>query len=184
MNRTIPILLLALLTCVLSACEITARRTSPGEGFRVTTPRTEESPPRPLATDRRDVDAVLDGLHRSAALADGERYFSLFAPDAIYFGTDPGERWTLDQFRDFAEPYFSQGRGWDYEALERNVFLDPSGDTAWFDERLVNEHYGECRGTGVLRKSEGRWRIVQYSLSIPVPNDLALELVERIREER
>ena len=64
------------------------------------------------------------------------------------------------------------------------MFLDASGDTAWFDERLENEHYGECRGTGVLRKADGRWRIAQYNLSIPVPNDLASELVERIREER
>ena len=87
-------------------------------------------------------------------------------------------------FRAFAEPYFSTGRGWTYAATERNVFLSAAGDTAWFDERLWNEGYGETRGTGVLVR-EGPpgspWQFTQYNLAFPVPNDLAGDLVERIR---
>ena len=42
--------------------------------------------------------------HRAAAEADGEVYFSLMADDAIYLGTDASERWTLAEFKAFADP--------------------------------------------------------------------------------
>ncbi len=50
-----------------------------------------------------------------------------------------------------------------------------------FDEVLDSESYGECRGSGVLRRIDGNWRIVQYNLTIPLPNEIAAEVVERIR---
>jgi hypothetical protein len=183
-NRTNRILVVGLIALLLPACEITTSRNAPGEGIQVRTSRIEREPPRTPASARAGVEATLDALHRLASQADGAHYFALFAPDAIFFGTDPDERWTVDEFRIYAEPYFSKGRGWTYQVLERHVFLDDSGDTAWFDERLYNEKNGECRGTGVLRELEGRWFIAQYSLSMPVPNDLAPTLVEMIREQR
>ena len=51
----------------------------------------------------------------------------------------------------------------------------------WFDEVAVNAKYGECRGTGVLVHLDGAWRIAQYNLSIPIPNEIALEVVGMIR---
>ena len=134
-----------------------------------------------LSSDGAGVEAVLDELHQAASEADGERYFALFAPEAVFYGTDAAERWSVDEFRAYAEPHFSEGNGWTYVATERHVFLDDSGDTAWFDERLQNEKYGEVRGTGVLRRMAGSWRIAQYNLAFPVPNDLAADLVERVR---
>lgn len=125
--------------------------------------------------------AVLDDLHRLAAVADGDAYFALFEPDAVYIGTDASERWSLAEFRAFAEPYFSRGRGWDYRVLERHLFLSADERTAWFDERLHNASYGECRGSGVLVLGPHGWRIAQYVLSLPVPNELAGDLVKRIR---
>lgn len=125
--------------------------------------------------------ATLDALHAAASRADGAAYFALFAPDAVFLGTDATERWTLDQFRAYAEPFFSKGQGWTYAATERHVFLSPAGDTAWFDERLDNAKYGEVRGTGVLVRRGGSWLIAQYNLAFPVPNALAPDLVERIR---
>ena len=59
--------------------------------------------------------------------------------------------------------------------------LSTEGTVAWFDEALHNEKYGECRGTGVLRRHEGRWKIVQYNLTFPVPNAIAGDVVEMIR---
>ena len=47
----------------------------------------------------------------------------------------------LPAFRAFAEPYFSQGKGWTYHTVERHVGFHPGGGTAWFDERLTNEAY-------------------------------------------
>jgi len=161
------LLLFTLLLIGLFACALPTRTGESKRGMNEPDPETVAA-----AT------AVLDAFHTAAAHADGERYFACLADDAIFLGTDATE------FRAFADPYFSAGRGWTYEAVERHVYLNSSGTTAWFDERLTNESYGECRGTGVLCLVDDRWRIVQYNLAIPVPNELAKDLVEMIRQGR
>lgn len=137
--------------------------------------------PQADATAEVEVERALDDLHLAAARADSAAYFTLFAPDAVFLGTDARERWTIQQFRAYAEPHFAAGRGWTYVPTERHVALSPDQATAWFDERLENAKYGECRGTGVLRRLGGAWRIVQYNLSVPVPNELLGEVAQRIR---
>jgi len=138
-----------------------------------------------LAGDRaaEEVAQVLDDFHTAASDADGERYFGHLAPDAVYLGTDAGERWSADEFREYARPHFSAGRGWTYVAVQRHVRVSAGGDLAWFDEKLNNEKYGEVRGTGVLRKGDGVWKIVHYSLTFLVPNAAAADVVKRIRRE-
>jgi predicted esterase len=118
--------------------------------------------------------ATLDRFHAAAAKADLKAYFDLFAPEGVFIGTDATERWTVAEFRAYAEPLFKRGRGWTYKprAAGRHVELSPAGDIAWFSEILDNEKYGVCRGTGVLRKIDGSWRVAQYHLTVPVPNDL------------
>lgn len=138
------------------------------------------APPVDVASERAGVDSVLTALHDAAAAADWTRYFGLYAPDAIFFGTDATERWTLDEFREYASPT----RGWTYRMTERNIFVDPDGNTAWFDERLWNEGYGESRGTGVLVKGDSGWKVTQYNLTFPIPNDLAGEFTARIKAMR
>jgi hypothetical protein len=128
------------------------------------------------------VSAVLDDFHAAASVADEERYVALLAPAAVFLGTDGEERWAGEDFRAFVHSYFSRGQGWTYNASSRSVELAADGRTAWFDERLENEWYGTCRGTGVLQLRDGEWRIEQYNLTIPIPNELAAELVSRIRE--
>jgi len=134
--------------------------------------------------ETRAINVVLDGFHDAASKADLERYFRHFTPDFVFFGTDATERWPLAQFRAFCEPLFSKGKGWRYRPIVRNVFVAPSGNAAWFDEVLENEKYGECRGTGVLVLTDGVWRLSQYNLVIPVPNDFAPEVVRKGREQK
>ena len=134
-------------------------------------------------TDQEAVDRALSAFHGAAAEADGELYFSLLADDAVYIGTDASERWTAEEFKTFAKPYFSQGRGWTYTATERHIALAPGGSVAWFDEMLWNETYGVCRGTGVLVEGDdGVWRIAQYHLTFPIPNELSREFTARIKD--
>lgn len=142
------------------------------------------APPDP-ADETAAASAVLDALHHNASVADEDAYFALFAPDGVFFGTDATERWTVEEFRAYAHPYFSAGRGWTYGLRPgtRNIAFDPSGTVAWFDEILDNANYGETRGTGVLRRIGGEWKIAQYHLTIPVPNALADTLVAMIRAQ-
>jgi len=127
------------------------------------------------------VGSTLDAFHGAAASADEEKYFSLLTPDAVFLGTDPGERWTRDEFRKWAHPYFASGKGWTYKSTARWISFAPDRRVAWFDEVLQNASYGTCRGSGVLvQQADGSWKISQYNLSIPIPNALADEVVKII----
>ncbi len=137
----------------------------------------------PEQDDRAAIGEVLDTLHHAAAVADEDVYFNLYTPDAIFLGTDATERWTLEEFKAYALPYFTtRESAWVYRSAERHVFIDATGDCAWFDERLTNEKWGECRGSGALVKRGDRWLIAQYNLTVPIPNDLLAPVVEMIRE--
>lgn len=127
------------------------------------------------------VHQVLDSFHDAAAVGDEERYFSILPDDAIFLGTDATERWTGKQFRSFAMPYFKRASAWTYVPIVRHVTLSAGGKVAWFDEALDNLGYGECRGTGVLQQRAGSWVILQYNLTVPVPNDLMSMVAGKIR---
>ncbi len=129
----------------------------------------------------QQVALVLDELHAAASRSDFESYFGLYTADAIFMGTDGSERWTINEFKGYARPRFEQGKGWSYRSTSRNVFVSADGRTAWFDESLENENLGNCRGTGVLVKDGGRWKIAQYNLSVPIPNALVRGVVETIK---
>ena len=136
----------------------------------------------PVAHERPELNTILDDWHRAASVADEATYFDRFAPSGVFFGTDATERWTTEEFRTWAMPYFQRESAWTFTPRSRNVYISRDGSTAWFDEVLDSASYGECRGTGVLQKIAGEWRIEQYNLTIPIPNDLAKEFVARIRE--
>ena len=137
----------------------------------------------PAADEEGAAAATLDALHAAAARADGEAYFALFTPDAVFIGTDVSERWSLPAFRAYAQPIFSQGRGWTYTPRTRTITLAPVACrcVAWFDEVLDSQSYGTSRGTGVLLRGPGGWQVAQYALTFPIPNDLAKEFTERIK---
>ena len=59
--------------------------------------------------------------------------------------------------------------------------LAEDGRTAWFDEALDSASYGECRGSGALQLYQDGWKIEQYNLTIPIPNEIAKQVVEDIR---
>lgn len=126
------------------------------------------------------VDAALDAFHRAAADANFDRYFGLMTEDAVFIGTDPAERWTRAEFEAYARPYFDNGQGWAYTPVERHVEFAPVPVVAWFDEDVMSEKYGLCRGTGVLLRQDGEWRIAHYALTKPIPNELFVEVVERV----
>lgn len=128
----------------------------------------------------QEVNAALDGFHAGAARADMDGYVGRMSEGGVFLGTDASERWTREEFGAFCEPYFRQGRGWEYVPRDRHVALSRDGRTAWFDEILSNESYGTLRGSGVLTLKDGQWCIEQYNLALLVPNDVAKAVVELI----
>jgi uncharacterized protein (TIGR02246 family) len=129
------------------------------------------------------VAAVLDDWHAAAAVADEARYFAHFAPDAVFLGTDATERWSVEEFRRYAHPYFAKGKAWSFKAVERHVAFSSNRSVAWFDERLDTPNLGPARGSGVLVRAAGDWKIAHYDLSVPIPNALMKEIKQRIEEQ-
>jgi len=80
---------------------------------------------------------VLDSFHHAAAVADGKTYFDLLRDDAVFIGTDPTERWSIDQFRAFVEPYFSKGTGW--LCCQMRVTEGAGVPASWFSLRTGGE---------------------------------------------
>ena len=128
--------------------------------------------PSIIADDQQtEIDALLDGLHQDAHEANFKTYFARYTSDAIFLGTDKTERWTIEEFKAYAQPAFADGNGWTYSVVERN--WEGKGDIRWFDETLFNERLGHCRGTGVVKKINNEWKILHYALTMLVPNEIA-----------
>ncbi|WP_247118206.1 nuclear transport factor 2 family protein [Kordiimonas marina] len=141
----------------------------------------------PLSVAQADDDAkaaasTLDRFHIAAEQADWDTYFSLMAKKGVFIGTDASERWTKDEFKHYA----TATKGWTYKVTGRHVVFSDDGNSAWFDESLTNVKFGACRSTGTLIRENGQWRIAQYALTFPIPNDLADGITQQIQvfEER
>ena len=129
------------------------------------------------ATDKQQIDETLDNWHLAAANADFEAYFELMTNDGVFLGTDATENWQNQAFRTFSKPYFDQGKAWSFTPVHRNIYLNDTKKMAWFDE-LLDTQMKLCRGSGVLKKVNGQWKIAHYVLSIAVPNAHVGELIE------
>ncbi|MFV8225168.1 nuclear transport factor 2 family protein [Christiangramia aquimixticola] len=126
---------------------------------------------------KKRVTKTVDKWHEAAGEANFEDYFNLMTEDAIFIGTDATENWTGAEFREFARPYFRAGKAWDFTPIERNIYVHENTRVAWFDE-LLDTHMGICRGSGVVAKENGKWKIHHYVLSIAIPNDNVTEVTE------
>lgn len=129
-------------------------------------------------TEKEKVDRVLDSWHAAAANARFQDYFDQMSEEAVFVGTDAGEHWDKAEFMSFSKPYFDRGKAWAFTPLQRHVYFDKGGTVAWFDE-LLDTWMQLCRGSGVLIKEGGEWKIAHYVLSLTIPNetvDGAIEL--------
>ena len=135
---------------------------------------------QPQSTSEMAVAAVLDALHERASKADFEGYFALYDESAVFLGTDRDEYWPLAQFKTYTRARFATGTGWTYHPTER--FVHVVGKFAWFEERLRHETHGETRGTGVLLLGPEGWRVAQYNLTLPIPNDLFDHMGKEIKD--
>lgn len=127
-------------------------------------------------SEKQLINGVLDAWHKAAAEADFEAYFDKMTKDGVFLGTDATENWQNQEFKDYSKPHFDNGRAWSFTAVERNIYLNETESFAWFDE-LLDTQMKLCRGSGVLQKVNGTWKITHYVLSIAVPNENVAELI-------
>lgn len=127
--------------------------------------------------DVQKINSMIDAWHLAAAKADSSAYFGLMTETAIFVGTDKSEVWSKGDFLEFAAPYFAKGKAWDFEKMSRNVYIQETGKTAWFDE-VLDTWMGPCRGSGVAVYQGGKWMLQHYVLSVTVPNDDVKEFLK------
>jgi hypothetical protein len=124
-----------------------------------------------------ELDVLIDDWHMAASRADYTAYFGVMDRTFIFLGTAPGERWTKNEFSDFSKPYFDKGKAWDFKASNRIWNFSSNGKTAWFDEELDTWMRG-CRGSGILVKKKGEWKLVYYNLTVLVENEKMKEFIQ------
>lgn len=127
------------------------------------------------AQEEKAIGELLTNWHKAASEANFDNYFGYMTDDSVFIGTDATENWQNKDFRAFSKPYFDRGKAWSFTAIERNIYVN--GELAWFDE-LLDTQMKICRGSGVLQKIDGEWKIKHYVLSIAVPNDKVDELIK------
>lgn len=123
------------------------------------------------------LDEFINNWHLAATNADYNAYFDAMDESFIFLGTAPGERWNKDEFSSFSKPYFDKGRAWDFEASNRNWMFSEDGKMAWFDEDLDTWMRG-CRGSGILMKKNGAWKLVYYNLTVLIENEKIQEFIQ------
>ena len=121
--------------------------------------------------DEVKIHQLLDDWHLAAATADEDAFFGTMTVDGIYLGTDATERWYRDELKSWAADAFERESAWSFTARDRQIYFSDDYETAWFEE-LLDTWMGECRGSGVLSKENGEWKLRHYDLAIMVPNDL------------
>ncbi|MGI2156563.1 nuclear transport factor 2 family protein [Shewanella baltica] len=127
------------------------------------------------SSDQQAAAQVLDLLNQYSSDADWDKYFALYRKDGIFIGTDASERWGMAEFEHYSRPT----KGWRYDLTERHLIQH--GDVILFDELLNSPAYGVSRGTGTLIKTDGNWKIAQYHLSFPIPNEIAKQITAEIK---
>ncbi|MGJ8745252.1 nuclear transport factor 2 family protein [Polaribacter sp.] len=119
---------------------------------------------------KNEINLLLTNWHKAAADADFNGYFDTMDSLSVFIGTDASENWNKNEFVAFSKPYFDKGKAWSFKTLERNVYVNKTGNFVWFDE-LLDTWMGTCRGSGVLEKNNNSWKIKHYVLSVEIPNE-------------
>ncbi len=120
--------------------------------------------------NKMEIDRLLTEWHNAAAEADQQKFFDFIDDEGIYIGTDSTEIWTKKEFFDWSTPHFNNNKTWNFRATKRHIYFANDPTVAWFDE-LIDYGSGTLRGSGVLQKRNNEWKIMQYVLSLPVPNE-------------
>lgn len=132
------------------------------------------------AAYQQEIQSFVDQWHDDAANARWS-YFDKMAKNGVYIGTDKTELWTREAFKAWAKPFFDRKSAWAFKAIKRNVYWSADKKIIWFDE-LLNTQMGICQASGVIQKTAHGFEIEHYQLSIAVPNEVAAEVSNTIKD--
>jgi len=120
---------------------------------------------------------MMDDWHLAATNADYDMYFELMDESFVFLGTADGERWGKTEFSKFSKPYFDKGKAWSFKASNRRWNFSKDKKVAWFDEDL-DTWMRDCRGSGVMVKRKGKWKLAYYNLTVLIENEKIKAFIE------
>lgn len=123
------------------------------------------------------LDTLVDNWHKAAAEASFEDYFGAMSDQFVFLGTAPGERWKKEEFAAFSKPYFDKGKAWNFTPSNRTWMFSKNKKIAWFDEDLDTWMRG-CRGSGIMVKEKGEWKLIYYNLTVLIENEKIQEFIK------
>ncbi len=119
---------------------------------------------------------LINDWHKAASEANYDSYFGLMTDDFVFLGTAPGERWPKDEFASFCKPYFDKGKAWDFKVIDRKWVFSKNKNIAWFDEN-IDTWMQDCRGSGIMVKEKGKWKLAYYNLTVLIENEKIQEFI-------
>ena len=125
----------------------------------------------------QELNQFIDNWHLSASNANFDNYFEQMDDSFIFLGTAPNERWNKSEFASFSKPYFDKGKAWDFKATNRKWQFSKNKKVAWFDETL-DTWMQDCRGSGIVIKVKGRWKLIYYNLTVLIENEKIKKFIE------
>ncbi len=125
----------------------------------------------------KELNLIVDQWHISAAKADLTAYTKPMSEKFVFLGTAPGERWNKEAFIIFSKPHFDKGKAWDFKPSNRSWEFNADSTVSWFDEDLDTWMKG-CRGSGVMIKEKGDWKIAYYNLTVLIENEKIGSFIE------
>ena len=128
-----------------------------------------------------ELNQVITSWHQAASDANYNNYFDVMDESFVFLGTAPGERWGKSEFSAFSKTYFDKGQAWDFKASNRKWNFSKNKRIAWFDEDL-DTWMKECRGSGILVRKKGEWKLLYYNLTVLIENEKIKEFIE-LREK-
>ena len=168
MRKTFGLVIVLAILALVEACQPKTKKT---EEMAASSANSNQA-------DRINIGNLLDSLNIAAAEANFDRYFEYFSPTATYNGTDATENWSKQEFMVWAKPYFDNKSTWNFKSIRRKIYFGKYGDIAWFEE-LLDTQMKICRGSGVVIKVNGKWKIEQYVLSMTIPNQVIDPVIEK-----
>lgn len=131
--------------------------------------------------EKLTINTVLDQWHKAAATADEDVFFGTMTKDGIYLGTDASERWLRDELKEWSAKYFDRETAWAFTPHDRQIYMTDNGQIAWFEE-LLDTRFGTCRGSGVLERTPGGWKLAHYNLALTIPNERMDQVMETLKK--
>ena len=108
--------------------------------------------------------------------ANFDAYFNAMSNKSIFIGTDASENWNIEAFKNFSKPHFDKGKAWDFKVIDRTWVFSKNKNIAWFDENL-GTWMKDCRGSGIMVKEKGKWKLAYYNLTVLIENEKIQEFI-------